>query len=60
MCESDDLVYFKYYRAPDDPNSGRFLAFESNPEAHLLDDCAGMIVDYPVESPYKSYGPQQN
>lgn len=55
---SDDLVYFKYHRAADDTDSGRFLVFQSNPDAYWLDDYAEMIVDYPVELPYRSYGPQ--
>jgi KamA family protein len=55
---SDNLVYFKYHRAADDTDSGRFLVFESNPDAYWLDDYAEMIADYPVELPYRSYGPQ--
>ena len=39
-------------------DSGRFLIFESNPDAYWLDDYAEMIADYPVELPYRSYGPQ--
>lgn len=56
--KSDNLVYFKYHRAADDNDSGRFLTFQSNPKAYWLDDYAEMIADYPVELPYRSYGPQ--
>jgi len=55
---SNGLVYFKYHRAADDNDSGRFLVFQSNPEAYWLDDYAEMIEDYPVDLPYRSYGPQ--
>ena len=52
------LVYFKYHRAADDIDSGRFLVLESNPEAYWLDDYVEMIRDYPVNLPYRFYGPQ--
>ncbi len=55
---SQGLVYFKYHRAADDADSGRFLVFQSNPDACWLDDYAEMIVDYPVDLPYRSYGPE--
>jgi KamA family protein len=51
-------VYFKYHRAADDADSGRFLVLESNPEAYWLDDYVEMIRDYAVNLPYRSYGPQ--
>ena len=56
--KTEDLVYFKYHRAADDVDSGRFLVLESNPQAYWLDDYAEMIRDYPVDLPYRSYGPQ--
>lgn len=56
--KSKGHVYFKYHRAADDVDSGRFLALKSNPDAYWLDDYAEMIEDYPVELPYRSYGPQ--
>lgn len=55
---SNGLTYFKYHRAADDADSGRILVFQSNPNACWLDDYAEMIEDYPVELPYRSYGPQ--
>lgn len=56
--KTDDCVYFKYHRAAEDADSGRFLIFESNREAHWLDDYAEMITEYPINLPYRSYGPQ--
>ena len=56
--KSDGFVYFKYHRAADDAESGRFLTFKSNPDAYWLDDYVEMTADYPVHLPYRSYGPQ--
>ena len=55
---TQERVYFKYHRAADDADSGRFLVFESNPDAYWLDDYAEMIMEYPIDLPYRSYGPQ--
>jgi len=56
--KTDDRIYFKYHRAADDADSGRFLVFESNPQAYWLDDYAEMITEYPIDLPYRTYGPQ--
>ena len=56
--KTQERVYFKYHRAADDADSGRFLVFESNPDAYWLDDYAEMIMEYPIDLPYRSYGPQ--
>ena len=55
---TEDFVYFKYHRAAEDADSGRLLALVNNPDAYWLDDYTEMIQDYPVELPYRSYGPQ--
>lgn len=36
--KTDEYVYFKYHRAAEDANSGRFITFRSNPSACWLDD----------------------
>lgn len=56
--KTDDFVYFKYHRAANDADSGRFLVLASNPDAYWLDDYAEMVEDYPVDLPYRSYGPE--
>ncbi|MHC4678074.1 MAG: KamA family radical SAM protein [Planctomycetota bacterium] len=56
--KTEDFVYFKYHRAADDADSGRFLALASNPDACWLDDYTEMISECPAELPYRSYGPQ--
>ncbi len=53
-----DAVYFRYHRAAIDSDSGRLLVFKSNPGACWLDDYEEVIREYPVEQPYRSYGPE--
>ena len=55
---TEDFVYFKYHRSAEDADSGRFMALESNPDAYWLDDYTEVIRDYPIDLPYRSYGPQ--
>jgi len=50
-------VYFKYHRAAEDADSGRFLVLKRNPNAYWLDDYDEVIRDYAVNLPYRSYGP---
>jgi len=51
------FVYFKYLRAADDEDSGRFLVFKSNPNAYWFDDYDEVVRDYPINQPYRAYGP---
>lgn len=51
-------VYFKYHRAADDADSGRFLVLKRNPSAYWLDDYDEIIREYAVDLPYRSYGPE--
>jgi len=52
-----ERVYFKYHRAAEDADSGRFLVLKRNPNAYWLDDYDEVIRDYAVNLPYRSYGP---
>jgi lysine 2,3-aminomutase len=56
--KTKDMVYFKYHRAFRDQDSGRFMVFKSNPEACWFDDYDEIIRDYPINLPYRSYGPE--
>jgi lysine 2,3-aminomutase len=56
--KTKERVYFKYHRAAMDEDSGRFLVFENNPSAYWLDDYNEIIRDYPINLPYRSYGPE--
>lgn len=54
--KTQEFVYFKYHRAADDKNSGRFLVFKSNPKACWFDDYKEIINEYPIELPYRTQG----
>lgn len=43
--KTEDMVYFKYHRAANDEDSGRFMAFASNPNACWLDDYSEAVQD---------------
>ncbi len=51
-------TYFKYHRAADDNDNGRFLVFNSNPSACWLDDYEEVASTYPPDQPYGGYGPE--
>lgn len=55
--KTKEFVYFKYHRAADDKNSGKFLVFKSNPKACWFDDYDEIIREYPIARPYRAYGP---
>jgi len=46
--KTKDAVYFRYHRAAKDEDSGRFLAFKSNPNAYWFDDYDQAIQDCPI------------
>lgn len=50
-------VYFKYHRAADDADSGRFFVVRRNPNAYWLDDYDEVLRDYAIDLPYRAYGP---
>ena len=56
--KTKEFVYLKYHRAADDKDSGRFLIFKSNPNAYWFDDYDEVIRDYPINLPYRAYGPE--
>jgi len=49
--KTDDMVYMRYHRAYDDKDSGRFMAFKSNPNACWLEDYDQPIENCPVDLP---------
>ena len=58
LGQFEGRTYFKYHRAAEDVDSGRFLVFDSDPEACWLDDYEEVSSNYPINLPYRSYGPQ--
>jgi KamA family protein len=57
LGKTKEFVYFKYHRAARDQDSGRFLVFRSNPNACWFDDYDEVVRDYPLNEPYRVYGP---
>jgi lysine 2,3-aminomutase len=55
--KTKNRVYFKYHRAADDKDSGKFPVFRSNPKACWFDDYDEIIRQYPIELPYRAHGP---
>lgn len=49
--KTEDTIYFRYHRAARDEDSGRFMAFKSNPNAYWLDDYSEIVHDSPVSLP---------
>jgi lysine 2,3-aminomutase len=58
LGKTKEFVYLKYHRAADDQDSGRFLVFKSNPNAYWFDDYDEVVRDYPINLPYRAYGPE--
>jgi len=58
LGKQSDRMYFRYHRAANDADSGRMLAFASNPQACWLDDYEEVTREHPANLPYRSYGPE--
>lgn len=55
---TEEYAYFRYHRAANDADSGRFMIMRRNPEAYWLDDYEEVIRNYPVSLPYRLMGPE--
>ncbi|NPB05260.1 MAG: KamA family radical SAM protein [Aquificae bacterium] len=42
----EEHVYFKYHRAADPENEGKFMVFKRNPEAYWFDDYTEKVAEY--------------
>jgi KamA family protein len=42
----DEHIYFKYHRAADEENVGKFLVFKRNPNAYWFDDYTEKVAEY--------------
>jgi len=51
--KTEELVYFKYHRAAKDADSGRFMAFKSNPNAYWFDDYDEAVEDCSINLPQR-------
>jgi KamA family protein len=54
--KTEKFVYFKYHRAANDTDSGRFLVFKSNPQAYWFDDYDELVQACPIDLPHHSHG----
>jgi KamA family protein len=53
--KTEKFVYFKYHRAANDTDSGRFLVFKSNPQAYWFDDYDELVQACPIDLPHHSH-----
>jgi len=49
LGKTGELVFFRYHRAADPENAGRFMVFKRNPNAHWFDDYTNLVDEYRVE-----------
>ena len=49
--KTDEYVYFRYHRAANPENNGRFFAYQSNPNAYWFDDYEQAIDEYVIPNP---------
>ena len=53
--KTKEMVYFRYHRAYRDEDSGRFVAFKSNPSACWFDNYDEAIEDCPINLPQEPH-----
>lgn len=56
--KSGGQVFFKYHRAANNDDNGRFLIFNSKPDACWLDDYDETMSTWPADLPYRLSGPE--
>ena len=49
--KTNEHVFFKYHRAADDADSGKFMVYKSNPQACWLDDYTELVEEGPIDVP---------
>jgi len=57
LGKDEERVYFRYHRAADEVDRGRFLAFEHNPEAYWFDDYSEPVRDYSPQTSFSGARP---
>ncbi len=50
LGKTNDLVFFRYHRAADPKDAGRFMVYRRNPDAHWFDDYEELVDEYKVET----------
>ncbi len=49
LGKSSENVFFRYHRAADPENAGKFMIYRRNPEAHWFDDYTELVEEYKIE-----------
>ncbi|EDP75051.1 KamA family radical SAM protein [Hydrogenivirga sp. 128-5-R1-1] len=50
LGKGSDLIFFRYHRAADPENAGKFMIYKRNPDAHWFDDYKELVEEYKVET----------
>jgi len=50
LGKTSELVFFRYHRAADPENAGKFMVYKRNPDAHWFDDYRELVEEYKVET----------
>ncbi len=50
LGKTSELVFFRYHRAADPENAGKFMVYKRNPDAHWFDDYKELVEEYKVET----------
>ncbi len=49
LGKTNELIFFRYHRAADPENAGKFMVYKRNPEAHWFDDYSELVDEYKVD-----------
>ena len=49
LGKTNELVFFRYHRAADPENAGKFMVYRRNPEAHWFDDYSELVDEYKID-----------
>ena len=50
LGKTSELVFFRYHRAANPDNAGKFMVYRRNPSAHWFDDYTELVEEYRVET----------
>jgi len=50
LGKTNELIFFRYHRAADPENRGKFMVYKRNPEAHWFDDYTELVDEYKVDA----------
>jgi len=48
LGKTEEHIFFRYHRAAEEENAGKFMVFKRNPEAHWFDDYTELVAEYKV------------